>query len=202
MFTIFLFSLSLSQLLREKHDNTVLIAETLQQKKLLGKYNRVSRYAVEEYEALQSDLELEKDLRVEAENFAHKMCVEKKKLKRQSQALMQSVSPSEALDKALKEIAALTHTMETQQLEHQQQLKCLEDELHGSELRKQLAALERKTAVLEEERKDFMEKSSRAETEAKDLRFTVEELQKKLQQVSNPVPAPAPPPPPPPPPPP
>lgn len=33
----------------------------------------VSRYAVDEYEALQADLELEKDLRVEAENFAHKV---------------------------------------------------------------------------------------------------------------------------------
>lgn len=52
------------------------------------------------------------------------------------------------------------------------QLKRLEDELHGSELRKQLAALERKTVVLEEERKECMEKCSRAETEAKDLRFT------------------------------
>lgn len=28
------------QLLKEKHDNTVLIAETVKQKKLLGKYNR------------------------------------------------------------------------------------------------------------------------------------------------------------------
>ncbi|KAF7704745.1 hypothetical protein HF521_021817 [Silurus meridionalis] len=166
------------ELLREKHDNTVLIAETLQQKKLLGKYNRVSQYAVEEYEALQADLELEKDLRVEAENFAHKMLVEQKKLKRQSQVMMQSVSPSEALANALKEITSLTHTMEKQRLEHQKQLKRLEEELHGSELQKQLAALERKTAVLEEERKECMEKCSKAETEAKDLRFTVEELQK------------------------
>lgn len=52
------------------------------------------------------------------------------------------------------------------------QLKRLEDELHGSELQKQLAALERKTVVLEEERRECMEKCSRTETEAKDLRFT------------------------------
>uniref|UniRef100_W5KWK7 Shootin-1 n=1 Tax=Astyanax mexicanus TaxID=7994 RepID=W5KWK7_ASTMX len=77
------------ELLREKHDNTVLIAETLQQKKLLGKYNR--------------------------------MLVEQKKLKRQSKALMHNISPSEALQNALKEITSLTHKLETQRLEHQQQ---------------------------------------------------------------------------------
>lgn len=99
------------QLFKEKHDNTVLIAETLQQKKLLGKYNRgqreahtvlslrssfcaciyltvqfiphfsdedivcetlcpVSQFAVEEYEVLQDTLNLERDLRTEAEDFA------------------------------------------------------------------------------------------------------------------------------------
>lgn len=35
---------------------------------------------------------------------------------------MQSVSPSEALDNALKQISTLTHTIETQRLEHQRQV--------------------------------------------------------------------------------
>lgn len=111
------------ELLKEKHDNTVLIAETFQQKKLLGKYNRVSQYALDEFEALQDDLNLERDLRSEAEKFAHEMLVEQKKLKRQSQMLIQSVPPTEALQKALAEINTLTHTLETQRLEHQQQVK-------------------------------------------------------------------------------
>ncbi|KTG43656.1 hypothetical protein cypCar_00006251 [Cyprinus carpio] len=109
------------ELLKEKHDNTVLIAETFQQKKLLGKYNRVSQYALDEFEALQDDLNLQRDLRSEAEKFAHEMLVEQKKLKRQSQMLIQSVPPTEALQKALAEINTLTHTLETQRLEHQQQ---------------------------------------------------------------------------------
>ncbi|XP_016090685.1 shootin-1 [Sinocyclocheilus grahami] len=190
------------ELLKEKHDNTVLIAETFQQKKLLGKYNRVSQYALDEFEALREDLKLERDLRSEAEKFAHEVLVEQKKLKRQSQMLIQSVSPTEALQKALAEINTLTHTLETQKLEHQQQVKDLEEQIHSSELKKQLTALQRQTELLEEERKEWQHKHTNAETEAKDLRFTVEELKKKLQQVSNPPPAaPGPPPPPPPPPP-
>ncbi|KAK7142491.1 hypothetical protein R3I94_011990 [Phoxinus phoxinus] len=189
-------------LLKEKHDNTVLIAETFQQKKLLGKYNRVSKYALDEFEALQEDLKLERDLRSEAEKFAHEMLVEQKKLKRQSQMLIQTVSPTEALQKALAEINTLTHTVETQRLEHQQQVKALEEQTHGSELKKQLTALRRQTELLEEERKEWQHKHTKAETEAKDLRFTVEELKKKLQQISNPPAAASAPPPPPPPPPP
>ncbi|XP_016400668.1 LOW QUALITY PROTEIN: shootin-1-like [Sinocyclocheilus rhinocerous] len=186
------------ELLKEKHANTVLIAETFQQKKLLGKYNRVSQYALDEFEALQDDLKLERDLRSEAEKFAHEMLVEQRKLKRQSQMLIQSVSPTEALQKALAEINTLTHTLETQRLEHQQQVKALEEQIHGSELKKQLTALQRQTELLDEERKEWQHKHTKAETEAKDLRFTVEELKKKLQQVSNPPPAaPGPPPPPP-----
>uniref|UniRef100_A0A671MYB5 Shootin-1 n=1 Tax=Sinocyclocheilus anshuiensis TaxID=1608454 RepID=A0A671MYB5_9TELE len=177
------------ELLKEKHANTVLIAETFQQKKLLGKYNRVSQYALDEFEALQDDLKLERDLRSEAEKFAHEMLVEQKKLKRQSQMLIQSVSPTEALQKALAEINTLTHTLETQRLEHQQQVKALEEQIHGSELKKQLTALQRQTELLDEERKEWQHKHTKAETEAKDLRCTVEELKKKLQQVSNPPPA-------------
>uniref|UniRef100_A0A673H5U9 Shootin-1 n=1 Tax=Sinocyclocheilus rhinocerous TaxID=307959 RepID=A0A673H5U9_9TELE len=177
------------ELLKEKHANTVLIAETFQQKKLLGKYNRVSQYALDEFEALQDDLKLERDLRSEAEKFAHEMLVEQRKLKRQSQMLIQSVSPTEALQKALAEINTLTHTLETQRLEHQQQVKALEEQIHGSELKKQLTALQRQTELLDEERKEWQHKHTKAETEAKDLRFTVEELKKKLQQVSNPPPA-------------
>ncbi|MBN3295784.1 SHOT1 protein, partial [Amia calva] len=61
------------ELLKERQENIVLIGETVQQKKLLSKYNRVSLLAVEEYEELQGNLELEKDLRQEAENFAREV---------------------------------------------------------------------------------------------------------------------------------
>uniref|UniRef100_A0A3P8RZ83 Shootin-1 n=1 Tax=Amphiprion percula TaxID=161767 RepID=A0A3P8RZ83_AMPPE len=187
------------ELLKEKHDNTVLIAETLQQKKLLGRYNRVSQFAVEEYNALQDTLNLERDLRTEAENYARTMVVEQKKLKRQSQILMQSSSLSEALQDALIQVARLTEDLETQRLEHQNEIKQMEDRLRSCEAQKEIMALKRKLELLEEERKECSSKCLKAEVEVKDLRFTVEELQKKLQVATNPPPAPTPPPPPPPP---
>ncbi|XP_044070140.1 shootin-1 isoform X2 [Siniperca chuatsi] len=190
------------ELLKEKHDNTVLIAETVRQKKLLGKYNRVSQFAVEEYEALQDTLNLERDLRTEAENFASAMVVEQKKLKRQSQILMQSSLPSQALQEALSQVTRLTQDLETQRLEHQNQIKQMEDRLRSCEAQRELTALRRKLELMEEEKKEYSDKCFKAEVEVKDLRFTVEELQKKLQAATNPPPAPAPPPPPPPPPPP
>ncbi|XP_039995588.1 shootin-1 [Xiphias gladius] len=190
------------ELLKEKHDNTVLIAETVRQKKLLGKYNRVSRFAVEEYKALQDTLNLEQDLRTEAENFGRAMVVEQKKLKRQSQILMQNSSPSQALQEALSQVSRLTQDLETKRLEHQNQIRQMEDRLRSCEAQRELTALRRKLELVEEEKSEYGDKYSKAEVEVKDLRFTVEELQKKLQAATNPPPVPSPPSPPPPPPPP
>ncbi|XP_030581116.1 shootin-1 [Archocentrus centrarchus] len=185
------------ELLKEKHDNTVLIAETLRQKKLLGKYHRVSQLAVGEYETLQDSLNLERDLRTEAENFARAMVVKENNLKRQSQILMQNSSPSQTLQDALSEVTRLTEELETQRLEHQNQIKKMEDMVASCETQRELMALRHTLELLEEEKKEYRNKCSKAELEAKDLRFTVEELQKKLQAATNPPPAPAPPPPPP-----
>lgn len=192
------------ELLKEKHGNTALFAETVLQKKLLGKYNRVSQFAVEEYEALQDTLNLERDLRTEAESIARAMLVEQKKLKRQSQILMQSSLPSQALQEALSQVTILTQDLEIQRLEHQNQIKQMEDRLRNCEAQRELTALRRKLELVEEEKNEYSDKCSKAEVEVKDLRFTVEELQKKLNAATNPTPtrAPAPPPPPPPPPPP
>ena len=50
------------------------------------------------------------------------MLVEQRKLKRQSQILMQSSSPSEALQEALSQVGTLSKELETQRLELQQQV--------------------------------------------------------------------------------
>nr|XP_029499587.1 shootin-1-like [Oncorhynchus nerka] len=81
-------------------------------------------------------------------------------------------------------------------------MKGIEEQLRGSELHKEVLALQRKLELLAEEKREHEERCSTAKVEAKDLKFTVEELQKKLQALSNPPPAQAPPPPPLPPPPP
>ncbi|XP_057704009.1 shootin-1 isoform X2 [Corythoichthys intestinalis] len=190
------------ELLKEKHENTNLTAETVQQKKLLKKYNRVSQFAVEEYKVLQDTLNLERDLREGAENFARAMVVEQKMLKRQSHILMQTSSPSHALQEALSQVTLLTKDLETMRQEHQSQIKQLEDKLSSCETLKELTALRCKLELVEEEKRDFSDKCSKAQAEVKDLRFTVEELQKRLQTATNPAHPPGPPCPPPPPPPP
>ncbi|KAJ8248511.1 hypothetical protein GJAV_G00242810 [Gymnothorax javanicus] len=180
------------ELVKEKHDNTVLIAETVQQKKLLAKYNRVSFLALDEYEELKERLDLETDLRNEAEKFAREMLVEQKKLNRQSQILLQNTSPGETLQAALLEVSRLTQALESQKLEHLKQVKELQEQLQSCELRKTVQTLQRQAELLEEERREYEERCSKAEIQAKDLRFTVEELQKRLQQAVNAPPAPAP----------
>jgi hypothetical protein len=50
------------------------------------------------------------------------MLVEQKKLRRQSQLLVQSAAPGHALQEALREVAKLTQEVETQRLEHLQQV--------------------------------------------------------------------------------
>ncbi|KAM4730183.1 shootin-1 [Anableps anableps] len=184
------------ELMKEKHNNTVLTAESLQQKKLLEKYTRVSQFAVEEYEALQHTLDLEQNLRMEAENFARNMLVEQTKLKRQSQILLQSCMPSQALQDVLNQVAILTEDLETQRLEHQSQIKQMEEKLKNCEAQKELTALRLKLELLEEEKKECSTRCFKAEQEVKDLQFTVEKLQKKLEASTNPPPAPPPPPPP------
>lgn len=52
------------------------------------------------------------------------MMVEQKKLKRQSEILMQSSSPTQALQDALSQVIKLTEDLEKQKLEHQSQV-CL-----------------------------------------------------------------------------
>uniref|UniRef100_A0A3B3TVQ2 Shootin-1 n=1 Tax=Poecilia latipinna TaxID=48699 RepID=A0A3B3TVQ2_9TELE len=132
----------------------------------------VSQFAVEEYEALQHTLDLEQNLRTEAENFARDMLVEQTKLKRQSQILLQSCMPSPALQDVVSQVTALTEQMETQRLQHQNQVRS-------------------------EPQNTFHKNESAWKIEAVFLHVDLfEQLQKKLNAATNPPPAPPPPPPP------
>lgn len=55
-------------------------------------------------------------------------------------------------------------------------MKQMEERLRSCEAEKELMALRRKLELMEEERKEYSEKCSKAEVEVKDLRFTGEEL--------------------------
>ncbi|MBZ3890659.1 Shootin-1 [Sciurus carolinensis] len=185
-----------------KQEKAVLNSEVLEQRKVLEKCNRVSMLAVEEYEEMQVNLELEKDLRKKAESFAQEMFIEQNKLKRQSHLLLQSSVPDQQLLKALDENAKLTQLLEEERIQHQQKVKELEEQLENETLHKEIHNLKQQLELLEEDKKELELKYQNSEEKARNLKHSVDELQKRVNQSENSVPPPPPPPPPLPPPPP
>ncbi|XP_019411530.1 PREDICTED: shootin-1 isoform X1 [Crocodylus porosus] len=184
-----------------KEEKAVLTSEVHKQRKLLEKCNRVSVMAVEEYEELQVNFDLEKNLRKKAESFAQEMFIEQNKLKRQSQLLLQNAAPDQQLLKALDENAQLTQTLEEERLQYQKKVKELEEQLENEALHKEISRLKQQLELLEDDKKELELKCQTSEEKAKDLKHSVDELQKRVHQSENPVPPPPPPPPLPPPPP-
>ncbi|XP_074855906.1 shootin-1 [Carettochelys insculpta] len=180
-----------------KEEKAVLTAEVHEQRKLLEKYNRVSVLAVEEYKELQENFELEKDLRKKAESFAQEMYVEQSKLKRQSHLLLQNCAPDQQLLKALDENAKLTQTLEEERLQHQQKVKELEEKLEHEALHKEIGCLKQQLELLEEDKKELELKCQDSGEKVKNLKHSVDELQKRIHRSENPAPPPPPPPPPP-----
>ncbi|XP_042647790.1 shootin-1 isoform X1 [Tyto alba] len=180
-----------------KEEKAVLTTEVNKQQKLLEKCNRVSVLAVEEYEELHVNFELEKNLRKKAESFAQEMFIEQNKMKRQSQLLLQNSAPDQQLMKALDDNAKLTHTLEEERLQHQQKIKELEEQLENQVLHKEISRLKQQLELLEEDKKELELKCQNSEEKSRDLKHSVDELQKRIQQSENPVPPPPPPPPPP-----
>ncbi|XP_015997992.1 shootin-1 isoform X1 [Rousettus aegyptiacus] len=185
-----------------KQEKDALNSEVLEQRKVLEKCNRVSMLAVEEYEEMQVNLELEKDLRKKAESFAQEMFIEQNKLKRQSHLLLQSSAPDQQLLKALDENAKLTQLLEEERIQHQQKVKELKEKLENETLHKEIHNLKQQLELLEEDKKELESKYQNSEEKARNLKHSVDELQKRVNQSENSVPPPPPPPPPLPPPPP
>ncbi|XP_065528416.1 shootin-1 isoform X2 [Lathamus discolor] len=182
---------------RVKDEKAALTSEVNKQQKLLEKCNRVSVLAVEEYEELHVNFELEKNLRKKAESFAQEMFIEQNKMKRQSQLLLQNSAPDQQLLKALDDNAKLTQTLEEERLQHQQKIKELEEQLENQALHKEISRLKQQLELLEEDKKELELKCQHSEEKARDLKHSVDELQKRVQQSENPAPPPPPPPPPP-----
>ncbi|NXG77876.1 SHOT1 protein, partial [Baryphthengus martii] len=180
-----------------KEEKAVLTTELNKQQQLLEKCNRVSVLAVEEYEELHVNFELEKNLRKKAESFAQEMFIEQNKMKRQSQLLLQNSAPDQQLLKALDDNAKLTQTLEEERLQHQQKIKELEEQLENQALHKEISRLKQQLELLEEDKKELELKCHNSEEKARDLKHSVDELQKRIQQSENPAPPPPPPPPPP-----
>ncbi|KAF3827952.1 hypothetical protein GH733_001187 [Mirounga leonina] len=185
-----------------KQEKDLLNSEVLEQRRVLEKCNRVSMLAVEEYEEMQVNLELEKDLRKKAESFAQEMFIEQNKLKRQSHLLLQSSAPDQQLLKALEENAKLIQQLEEERIQHQKKVKDLEEQLENAALHREIRSLKQQLGLLEEDKRELELKYQNSEEKARDLKHSIDELQKRVNQSENCVPPPPPPPPPLPPPPP
>ncbi|XP_067909079.1 shootin-1 [Heterodontus francisci] len=187
------------KLQKEEQRNIDLAAEVDKQSQVLAKYYKVSILALEEYEDLEKNLDLEKDLRKEAESFAHEMLVEQKKLKRKSQILIQKLVPNEQLMKAIDDLAIVTETIEEERILHEKKLKEMEEQLNDSTLKKEVNALMKQLELLQADKGELELQCQNSYQQVKDLKHTIDELKKQIRQAENPTPLPPPPPPPPPP---
>ncbi|EGV96712.1 Shootin-1 [Cricetulus griseus] len=158
-----------------KQEKAVLNSEVLEQRKVLEKCNRVSMLAVEEYEELQVNLELEKDLRKKAESFAQEMFIEQNKLKRQSHLLLQSALPDQQLLKALDENSKLIQLLEGERIQHKQKVKELEEQLENEALHKEIHNLRQQLELLEEDKRELEQKYQSSEEKARNLKHSVAE---------------------------
>ncbi|XP_072882940.1 shootin-1 isoform X2 [Hemitrygon akajei] len=185
------------KLQKEEEKNNLLAAEVENQNQVLAKYSKVSMLALEEYEGLEQSLELEKDLRKEAESFAHEMLVEQKKLKRQSQILTQNMVPHEQLMKALDELAIVTGKMEEERFLHEKKVKELEERLNDSRLQKEVNSLKKQLKLFKEDKEELEVQCKQRDKQVRDLKHTIDELEKCIKQAEMaslpPEPPPAPP---------
>ncbi|XP_041048479.1 shootin-1 isoform X2 [Carcharodon carcharias] len=180
------------------------------QNKNLQRFNTVSSMVTHEYEELRQHLELEQDLRHVAENYAHQMRVQKQEANRQSMILLENVTPSTQLLKALEEVANATKILEEERIQHEQQVKELQEQIEGSDAKKEIDRLQVLLQLAEDEKEEMGTKLQEAETRNTELETKVKNLQEKLTAAEEPVdpeavtpslPPPPPPPPLPPPPP-
>ncbi|KAM6073228.1 shootin-1-like [Theristicus caerulescens] len=170
----------------------------------LKSFKRVSQIVTQDYCEAVQQLELEQDLRLHAEAFAHEMLVQKKEANRQSAILLQSAGPSAQLLAALQEVGRLTRALEEARQEQQQRVKELEEQLGRRPAPEELDLARAALAAAEDEKLQLRKRLQEAEGRLAGLEEEVGSLQEKLardpppqSQTPEPVP-PTPPPPPPP----
>ncbi|XP_078418095.1 shootin-1 isoform X2 [Cetorhinus maximus] len=196
----------LMEQVEEEHAEKMDLQKALErQNKNLQRFNTVSSMVTREYEELKQHLELEQDLRHVAENYAHQMRVQKQEANRQSMILLENVTPSTQLLKAMEEVANATKILEEERIQHEQEVKELQEQIEGSDAKKEIDRLQVLLQLAEDEKEEMGTKLQEAEARNTELETKVKDLQEKLtaaeEEPVNPeavTPSPPPPPPPPP----
>ncbi|XP_064007868.1 shootin-1-like isoform X2 [Pogoniulus pusillus] len=194
------------QLEKEQEERRQLWVALSTSQRALKSFKRVSQIVTQEYCEAMQQLELEQDLRLHAEAFAHEMLVQKKEANRQSSILLRSTGPSAQLLAALQELGHLSQELEKAKQEQQQQVKELEEQLRMRPEPEELSLAQAALAAAEAEKLQLKKQLQETEKRLVGLEEEVGLLQEKLHQ--NPswqsqtpepaVPTPLPPPPPPP----
>ncbi|XP_062489758.1 shootin-1-like [Pezoporus occidentalis] len=190
------------QLELEQEEQQRLRAALGTSQRALRSFKRVSHIITQDYCEAVQQLELEQDLRLHAEAFAHEMLVQKKEAKRQSSILLQGTGPSAQLLAALQDVGSLTRELEEARREQRQRVQELEEELGKRPGPEELDEARAALAAAEEEKLQLRMRLQEAEQRLRELQEEVGLLQEKLAQdplVQSQAPAMAAPPPPPPP---
>ncbi|XP_061207960.1 shootin-1-like [Neopsephotus bourkii] len=168
----------------------------------LRSFKRVSHIISQDYCEAMQQLELEQDLRLQAEAFAHEMLVQEKEARRQSSILLQGKGPSAQLLVALQELGRLSRELEEARREQRQRVQELQEELGKRPGPEELDEARAALAAAEEEKLQLRMRLQEAEQRLQELQGEVGLLQEKLaqdpllQSQAPTVPAPPPPPPP------
>uniref|UniRef100_A0A8C4V8D5 Shootin-1 n=1 Tax=Falco tinnunculus TaxID=100819 RepID=A0A8C4V8D5_FALTI len=148
----------------------------------LKSFKRVSQIVTQDYCDVVQQLELEQDLRLHAEAFAHEMLVQKKEANRQSTILLQSAEPSTQLLVALQEVGRLTRALEEGRQEQQRRVKELEEQLSRRPEPEELDVAQAALAMAEDEKLQLRLRLQEAERRLLSLEEEVALLQEKLAQ--------------------
>ncbi|XP_060684030.1 shootin-1 isoform X2 [Hemiscyllium ocellatum] len=197
---------TLTEQMKKEHSEKMGLQKALEkQNKSLQRLSEVSTQVTREYEDLRQHLQLEQDLRQQAESYAHQMRVKKQEANRQSVILLANANPSTQLLKALEDVAQATKALEEERFQHQQQVQELQKQIDESNSKQEIDRLQVLLHLMEDAKEEMGTKLMEAERRNAELESQVKELQEKLttaegevkeEPMRHPLPPPPPPPPP------
>ncbi|XP_027528696.1 shootin-1-like [Neopelma chrysocephalum] len=186
-----------AQLELEQEERQRLRAALGTSQRALRSFKRVSQIVTQDYWEALEQLELEQDLRLHAEAFAHEMLVQQKEANRQSSILLRD-GPDARVVAALQELGRLSRELEETRQEQRQRVEELEEQLRMRPEPEELDRAREALAEAEQEKLELRRRLEEAEGRLGGLEEEVGSLREKLARDPPPqsrTPEPPPPPP-------
>lgn len=166
---------------------------------MVENFKRSSCLALGEFSQLQDKYDQQIHLNHEAENFAHKMLIERDVMVRQSSILMNSAAADVRVMQALIEIENLTKELETLKKDDQDKIKTMEERLSSSGEVKKISSFETELEIASSEIGRLNRAIEEMEEWKQNTIKEMDEVRAKLEFAEDRLRPPPPPPPPPPP---